>query len=109
MRPVVIGGQRAQAVSSVVCAKSWPRLPHKCYREYGLFQPSIISLQQSMGSGENGKRYQLHQPASTTLDRSCRTYPYNPNILIQHSCPLPDYNYGATLAQAGVVHIHFFL
>jgi hypothetical protein len=36
-------------------------------------------------------------------------YPYNPTILIQHSCPAPDYNNGATLVQAGVVRIHFFL
>jgi len=36
-------------------------------------------------------------------------YPYNPIILIQHSCPEPDYNNGATLIQAGVVRIHFFL
>ncbi|MBJ7309139.1 hypothetical protein ACFOLJ_16285 [Rugamonas sp. CCM 8940] len=78
-------------------------------RQLGLFQPSVISLQQSMGFGENGKRYQLHQPASTALDRACRTYPYNPNILIQHSCPQSDYNNGATLIRAGVVRIHFFL
>jgi len=67
------------------------------------------SLQQSMGSGENGKRYQLHQPASLVLDQAGRTLSLQSNHINSASLQASDYNNGATLIPAGVVRIHFFL
>jgi hypothetical protein len=52
----------------------------------GSYQPPSIAAT-SVGSGENGKRYQLHQPASTALDHACRTYPYNPTIEFRTLAP----------------------
>jgi len=40
--------------------------------------------------------------------RACRTYPYGPNILVQHPCALSDYNNGATLTRVGAMHTHLF-
>jgi hypothetical protein len=67
------------------------------------------SLQQSMGSGENGKRYQLHLPASLALDQAGRTLSLQSNQSDSASLQASDYNNGATLIPAGVVRIHFFL
>jgi hypothetical protein len=62
-----------------------------------------------IGFGENGKRYQLHQPASRAFARLAGTYPYNPNpSLIRHPRSPTDYNNGATLPVARMVHIRFF-
>jgi len=62
-----------------------------------------------MGSGENGKRYQLHQPASLTLGQSGRTLSLQSNHFNSASMPISDYNNGATLMSAGAVRIHIFL
>ena len=40
--------------------------------------------------------------------RACQIYPCNPDNLIQHLCALSDYNNGATLIRAGMVHTHLF-
>jgi hypothetical protein len=60
-----------------------------------------------MGSGENGKRYQLHQTASRLLIG----WPYlslQSNHFNSASLPVTDYNNGATLISARVVRIRIF-
>ena len=100
-----------QAVSNVVESQILTTLTYYKYCNFGnqagFSLPS--SLQQSMGSGENGKRYQLHQPASSTLDRAGRTLSLQYNHINSASMPASDYNNGATLIPSGVVRIHFFL
>ncbi|WP_217916448.1 hypothetical protein [Duganella sp. BJB1802] len=110
MRPLT-DGREMQAVSNVVESQILSRLTYYKYCNFGnqacFSLPS--SLQQSMGSGENGKRYQLHQPASSTLDQAGRTLSLQSNHINSASLPASDYNNGATLIPSGMVRIHFFL
>jgi hypothetical protein len=55
----------------------------------GLVQPAA-KLAVSMGSDENGKRYQLliNRPAQLMI-RLTGLYPYYPIILLQHPCRHP--------------------
>jgi hypothetical protein len=62
-----------------------------------------------MGSGENGKRYQLLIKPASPRELADRTLSLLTNQ--SSSAPLPpsDYNDGATLIPSGMVRIHFFL
>jgi hypothetical protein len=66
---------------------------------------------QHMAFNKSANWVQPHQPASFAIlieRKARRTYPYFPNIRVQHPCALSDYNNGATLTRTGEVHTHLF-
>ena len=98
-----IGGQRMQALRmSQIVARL---LYCDCDSGTGLNEasPRISRAGNKLTSlhGENGKRYQLHHPASMAKAMLAGTYPYEANILIHHPDAGSDYNNGATLIVAG--------
>ena len=108
-----------QAVSSVVESQILTRLTYYKYYNFDFttsrscnvtrLVSAFRRLQQSMGSGENGKRYQLHQPASLARSQAGRTLSLQSNHFNSASMPASDYNNGATLIPAWLVRIHIFL
>ena len=109
-RPETSGGKRCRR-----CANSEPvpvpavirRL--RCRGRTSAFSSATRGMQASQGGGENGKRYQLHQPASIVLINHAGRY-LSLQTKHSHSAPsrVADYNNGATLLRAGAVRIHFF-
>ena len=66
---------------------------------------------QHMAFNKSANWVQPHQPASFAIlieRKARRTYPYFPNIRVQHPCALSDYNNGATLIRTEAVHTHLF-
>ena len=68
----------------------------------------VLEPNRTLRFSENGICYQLHQPASLTNCISRQTYPYNPDIQVQHPGALSDDNNGATLIRAGMRRTRLF-
>jgi hypothetical protein len=104
-------GREMQAVNSVVESQIRPSLltANITTSVPGLFQPSVELAAKHWGLAKTASVINFSQPASLADRQAGRTLSLQSNHSVSASMPASDYNNGATLIQAGLVRIHFFL